>query len=80
MPFEKPVLISACDNGVYYDINKYEKLLESEDVHMERIDILELSQRLIYNTQHTDSIKEKLMNTVKTLYERVQKSQTEKEE
>jgi hypothetical protein len=55
-------------------------LLESEDVHMERIDILELSQRLIYNTQHTDSIKEKLMNTVKTLYERVQKSQTEKEE
>jgi len=32
VPFEKPVLISACDNGVYYDINKYEKLLESEDV------------------------------------------------
>ena len=25
---EKPVFISACDNGVYYDIEKYNKLLE----------------------------------------------------
>lgn len=29
---EKPVLISACDNGVYYDMDKYQKLLDSDDV------------------------------------------------
>lgn len=27
---EKPILISACDNGVYYDQEKYQKLLEDE--------------------------------------------------
>jgi hypothetical protein len=25
----KPIMISACDNGVYYDINEYQKLLEN---------------------------------------------------
>lgn len=29
---DKPVLISACDNGVYYDIDKYDKLLKDNDV------------------------------------------------
>ena len=29
---EKPVFISACDNGVYYDIKKYEELLEDLEV------------------------------------------------
>jgi bifunctional N-acetylglucosamine-1-phosphate-uridyltransferase/glucosamine-1-phosphate-acetyltransferase GlmU-like protein len=32
IPMEKPVLISACDNGVYYDIDKYNELLEDPDV------------------------------------------------
>jgi bifunctional N-acetylglucosamine-1-phosphate-uridyltransferase/glucosamine-1-phosphate-acetyltransferase GlmU-like protein len=29
---EKPIFISACDNGVYYDIKKYETLLEDQEV------------------------------------------------
>jgi NDP-sugar pyrophosphorylase family protein len=29
---DKSLLISACDNGVYYDINKYEKLMEDDNV------------------------------------------------
>lgn len=29
---DKPVLISACDNGVYYDIIKYEKLIEDPNI------------------------------------------------
>jgi NDP-sugar pyrophosphorylase family protein len=29
---EKPVLISACDNGVYYDMSKYETLIEDPEV------------------------------------------------
>jgi bifunctional N-acetylglucosamine-1-phosphate-uridyltransferase/glucosamine-1-phosphate-acetyltransferase GlmU-like protein len=32
IPMEKPVLISACDNGVYYDMDKYQKLLEDDNV------------------------------------------------
>ena len=32
IPMEKPVLISACDNGVYYDIDKYNKLLDDPNV------------------------------------------------
>lgn len=32
IPNDKPILISACDNGVYYDINKYEILLEDPNV------------------------------------------------
>lgn len=32
IPLDKPVLISACDNGVYYDINEYEKLLDDNNV------------------------------------------------
>ncbi len=55
-------------------------LLESQDAEIEQIDIIELSQRLIYNTQHSDKLKENLLNTIKGLYERVQKSQNEKED
>ena len=29
---EKPILISACDNGVYYDIKKYQSILEDPEV------------------------------------------------
>lgn len=29
---EQPILISACDNGVYYDVDKYQKLVDNEDV------------------------------------------------
>jgi len=29
---DKPVLISACDNGVYYDINEYQKLIEDPEL------------------------------------------------
>jgi bifunctional N-acetylglucosamine-1-phosphate-uridyltransferase/glucosamine-1-phosphate-acetyltransferase GlmU-like protein len=29
---DKPILISACDNGVYYDADKYSKLLEDETI------------------------------------------------
>lgn len=29
---EKPILISACDNGVYYDVEKYQKLVDDESV------------------------------------------------
>ena len=32
MDLNKPIMISACDNGVYYDINEYEKLLEDNNV------------------------------------------------
>jgi NDP-sugar pyrophosphorylase family protein len=32
IPMDKPVLISACDNGVYYDMDKYQKLLDDDDV------------------------------------------------
>jgi NDP-sugar pyrophosphorylase family protein len=32
IPVEKPVLISACDNGVYYDIDKYNVLLQDNQV------------------------------------------------
>ena len=32
IPLDKPILISACDNGVYYDIDKYQNLLEDNDV------------------------------------------------
>lgn len=28
---DKPILISACDNGVYYDINKYKSLVDDEN-------------------------------------------------
>jgi len=28
----KPILISACDNGVYYNINEYQKLVEDPEV------------------------------------------------
>ena len=32
IPLDKPILISACDNGIYYDINKYNELVEDKNV------------------------------------------------
>jgi choline kinase len=32
LDLENPILISACDNGVYYDTKKYEKILHDENV------------------------------------------------
>ena len=29
---EKPILISACDNGVYYNITEYEKMIEDPEI------------------------------------------------
>ena len=29
---EKPILISACDNGVYYDVEKYQELVDDKNV------------------------------------------------
>ena len=28
---EKPILISACDNGVYYDVEKYQNMVDNEE-------------------------------------------------
>lgn len=50
---------------------------EEEVGEMGKIDIVELANRLIQNTSHSESIKEKLLNTVKTLYNNVQKSEKE---
>jgi NDP-sugar pyrophosphorylase family protein len=30
LDLEKPILITACDNGVYYDMNKYQQLIDDE--------------------------------------------------
>ena len=32
IPLEKPLLVSACDNGVYYNMPEYQKLVEDSDV------------------------------------------------
>lgn len=32
VPLDKPILISACDNGVYYDVKKYEELVADPKV------------------------------------------------
>ena len=32
IPLDKPILISACDNGVYYDVAKYEALVANSTV------------------------------------------------
>lgn len=32
IPLENPILISACDNGVYYDVKKYESLVNDPSI------------------------------------------------
>ena len=54
--------------------------ITDDENELEQIDIIELSRRLIYNTNHSDKVKERLLNTIKTLHERVQKTQEEKQE
>ena len=55
-------------------------IMESTEASLDKFDILELSKRVIYNTQHSDTVKEKLFATVKHLYDKVQKSQEENED
>jgi hypothetical protein len=55
-------------------------LIETDSTELEKIDVIELSKRLIYNTGHSDKVKERLVGTIKTLYDRVQKTQAEREE
>jgi DNA repair exonuclease SbcCD nuclease subunit len=54
--------------------------LLDEEAALEKIDILELSMKLIQSTSHSESLKQKLMNTVKALYEKVQKAEEEMED
>ncbi len=54
--------------------------ITDDENELEQIDIIELSRRIIYNTNHSDKVKERLLNTIKTLHERVQKTQEEKQE
>jgi len=44
------------------------------------IDIIELSKKIIYNTGHSEKVKERLLSTIKNLHEKVQKTQEEKQE
>ena len=55
-------------------------LLESESTSIEKVDILELSSKLINSTGHTEKVKERLIITVKSLYEKVQKIKEDDEE
>ena len=68
LDFIPRMLNSEDDDGI---------LLEVENASLEKIDVLELSKKLIAETLHNDNIKEKLMTTIKTLYERVQKTKEE---
>lgn len=61
-----------------YDNNDDE--YDEESTQMGKIDIIELAQKLIDNTSHSEIIKSKLSGTIKTLYEKVQKSQKEKDD
>ena len=51
-----------------------------EESTLERVDILELSKRLIENTSHSQAIKDKLISTIKTIYDKVVKTETIEDE
>lgn len=51
---------------------------DSDSTQIEKIDIMELSKRVISNTKHSDTIKEKLLANIKLVYEKVQKNQDTK--
>ena len=53
--------------------------MPDEEGNIEQIDIIELSKNLIYNTSHSDKVKKRLIETIKTLYDRVQKTSQEEE-
>jgi hypothetical protein len=55
-------------------------IVNSEDSDMEKVDIIELSTQLIMSTSHPEPLKEKLISTIKNVYDRVQKAQEEKVE
>ena len=76
----------------YDDISGYRKLefvnrisddveqeCDSENEQLGKIDIVELASKLIQTTSHSDILKEKLLNTVKLLYESSQKTNEENE-
>ncbi len=42
-----------------------------------KIDILEIAEKLISTTSHSETLKGKLMTTIRNLYERVQKAKEE---
>lgn len=46
----------------------------------DKVDILELAEKLIQGTSHQDALKTKLLATVKSLYEKVQKQEDDEEE
>lgn len=54
-------------------------LLLDTDSTMEKIDIIQLASQLINTTGHSDKVKERLLTTVKTLYDRVQKTKEEED-
>jgi hypothetical protein len=55
-------------------------ILESAETDMEKVDLIDLATQLIMSTSHSDMLKEKLISTVKGLYERVQKTQEEEKD
>lgn len=55
-------------------------LLDDESYQLGKIDIVELANKLIQNTSHNDSLKEKLLSTIKTLHEKVQKTKEKEDE
>lgn len=55
-------------------------LMNDVSYQLEKIDIIELANKLIQNTSHPDSLKQKLLSTVKILYEKSQKSKKEDDE
>lgn len=59
--------------------NDDEDYFNEETTQIGKIDIIELAQKIINNTSHSEVIKNKLFNTIKILYEKVQKSQKEKD-
>ena len=57
-----------------------ESLENEEQSEVNSIDILELCKQSILNTQHSDNVKDKLILTIKTLFDKVQKTQNIEED
>lgn len=51
--------------------------LPDGEITDEQIDILQLAQKLIMSTAHSDAVKDRMIQTVKNLYEKVQKEEAE---
>lgn len=58
-----------------------ESLNESEETgELGKIDVVELANKLIEQTSHSDALKQKLLDTIKNIHEKVQKSKNEQDE